>query len=97
MENNYYDAMFEPKTLTLTRAEIDALNKHNEKVKRENIKAVLDEAEEMIRARYRTEDMQSSTSDDAVERGKFLHGRNVCESLIIELRKIRGRYEYEQR
>lgn len=79
--------------IELTRAEIDALNKHNEKIKLASIMAVLDDVEEMIRERHRSEDLWSSGCENAEERGKFLHGRNVCESLIIGIKRIKERFE----
>lgn len=81
--------------ITLTRAEIDALNKHNEKVKGETINKVFDEVEELLRTRYRIENSWASMCEDADYRGKFLYGRNVCESLIFDLKKLKARYEDE--
>ena len=50
----FTDAEFEPETVTLTRAEIDALNKYNEKVKRELVREILKEVRElyMVDDRY---------------------------------------------
>lgn len=81
--------------IELTRAEIDALNKHNEKVRLQAIKDVIAEVEEIIKARGRLEDMWSKTSNSVEHSHSFLHGMNLCESLLFDLKKLKARYEDE--
>ena len=78
--------------IELTRAEIDALNKHNKKVRREMLQAVFNDVEELLRLRYRFEDQMGGIAEDAYDRCQHFYGRNVCESLLIDLQKIERKY-----
>lgn len=79
----------------LTRAEIDALKKHNDKIRREAIKAVLDDVKAAIHKRHVFEDQKGSLSADEYDRCRHLYGRNVCEGLLLEVMKIERRYSDE--
>lgn len=98
MERNYYDAEFilpEVETVTLTRAEIDALNTYAEKVRRETIKVIFGEMKELLHQRYRIENSWASMCENPDDRGNYLYGRNLCEKLIIDLQKIKRKYMEE--
>lgn len=92
---DYHDAEFEPQTITLTRAEIKALNKHNEKLKRETIKSIFREVAEMLHKRYRIEETWANMCEDRDDRGKYLYGAGICEKLIYDLQKIERKYTDE--
>lgn len=79
--------------IELTRAEIDALNKYAEKVRLETIKAIFGDVEELLRLRYRFEDMRSSICEDEYDRCRHFYGRNVCESLLTDLQKIERKFK----
>lgn len=97
MENGYIDAALEPaeETVTLTRAEIDALNTYSEKVRRETIKTIFSDIEELLQTRYRIEDQWAHLCENAEDRGNYLYGKNLCEKLIIDLQKIEKKYTEE--
>jgi hypothetical protein len=81
--------------IKLTRAEIDALNKYGEKVKRETIEAIFTDVEELLQLRYRFEDQRGGICEDEYDRCRHFYGRNVCESLIIDLQKVKRKYMEE--
>lgn len=83
------------KKVELTRVEIDALNKHNDKIRREAIKAVLGDVKAAIRKRHAFEDQKGGLSADEYDRCRHLYGRNVCEGLLIEVEKIERRLDRE--
>lgn len=87
---------FEFETVTLTKAEIEALNTYADKVRRETIKAVFAEVEEMLHTRYRIEDTWANMCEDRDDRGKYLYGRNVCEKLIFDLQHIERKYTEDE-
>lgn len=96
MQNNHYDEEFilpEAETVTLTRAEIEALNAYAEKVRRETVKAIFKDVKNMLHARYRMEDHLIGLSTEIQDRIRYLHGRDMCETLLIDLKKIEGKYE----
>ena len=96
MDNGYIDAEFifpEEETVTLTRAEIDALNTYAEKVRRETVKAIFADMKDLLHQRYRIENNWASMCKDPDDRGNYLYGRNLCEKLIIDLQKIERKYE----
>ena len=79
----------------LTRAEIDALNEYAKKVRKETIEAVIGDVKTAILKRYVFEDQKGGLSADEYDRCRHLYGRNVCEGLLIEVEKIKGRYSDE--
>lgn len=76
----------------LTRRELDALHVYAEKVRRETIDAIFTDVEELLRMRYRFEDQRSDICEDEHDRSRHFYGRNVCESLLIDLQKIERKY-----
>ncbi len=82
-------------TITLTRAEMDALTKYAEDRKQEIIKKLFDEFEELLQMSYRVEDGWASLCKNADDRGNYLYGRNLCTKLIIDLQAIKRRYADE--
>ena len=91
----FTDAEFETETVTLTRAEIDALNKYAEKVRKDTIMKVFDDVEELLQMRYRFENKRGGICEDEYDRCRHFYGRNVCESLLIDLLQIKKRYADE--
>lgn len=89
------DAELQPETVTLTRAELDALTAYDEKLRREAIKKVFDDVEELLQTRYRLEDQWASLCENADDRGNYLYGRNLCTKLIIDLQTLKRRYADE--
>lgn len=94
----FFDAELQPveETVTLTRAEIDALNTYAEKVRRETIKTVLGEVEEMLQMRYRVENGWVSLCANPDDRGNYLYGKNLCEKLLIDLQAIKRKYAEDE-
>lgn len=78
--------------ITLTRAEMDALSIYDDKLRRETIKKVLDEVEELLQSRYKIESNWARICKSPDDRGNYRYGRNLCEKLIIDLQAIKRRY-----
>ena len=91
------DAELQPvaETITLTRAELDALTVYADKVRRETNGKVFADVEELLQMRYRVEDSWASACLNPDDRGKYLYGRNVCKSLLIDLQALKRRYADE--
>jgi hypothetical protein len=83
------------KIVILTRDEIDALTKHDNQIKREKIKAIFDDVKELLELRYRFEDKRGGICEDEYDRCRHFYGRNVCESLLIDLQHIERKYTDE--
>ena len=79
-------------TITLTRAEMDALTEYDEMLRREAIKKVFDDVEELLQMSYRVEDGWASLCKNADDRGNYLYGMNLCTKLIIDLQAIKRKY-----
>lgn len=96
-EEFVFDAELQPeqKTITLTRAELDALNTYADKVRRETVKAIFTDIGELIRARYKREDDWANFCDDQENRRLFFYARNICECLLIDLMKLERKYTDE--
>lgn len=74
--------------IILTRKELDALNKHNEKVRA----AIFADVEQLLEDRGKLEGERANGSNDAGEWRKFEYAHMVCASLLVDLRKIERRY-----
>ena len=83
-------------TITLTRAEIDALTVYDKKMRREMIKKVFDDVEELLRYSYKIESGWASLSRDANDRGNYLYGANLCTKLLIDLQAIKRKYAEDE-
>lgn len=79
-------------TIELTRAEREALDKYYTERKKELLDEVFSAVDELLEARYRIEDNWVGMCDQEWERYRFIYGRNVCEKLIIDLKKLRERF-----
>lgn len=93
MENGYIDAAFEPEKIELTRAEIDALNKHNEKVRREMLQAVFNDVEELLEANKKLEHNRAEISQSYVGEQKHTYAEALCVTLLIDLQMLKEKYE----
>lgn len=76
-------------SITLTKAEIDALDKHSKRARRAAVNSALADVEDLLQERYRLEDEWASMCKDEGDRAKFLYGRNLCEKLIIDVQNMR--------
>lgn len=83
------------KIVILTRAEIDALTKHEQKLRHDTIKAIFDDVKELLELRYRFEDKRGGICEDEYDRCRHFYGRNVCECLLIDLQSIERKYTDE--
>ena len=79
-------------TIELTRAEREALDKYYTERKKDLLGEVFSAVDELLEARYRIEDNWVAMCDQEWERNRFIYGRNVCEKLIIDLKKLRERF-----
>jgi hypothetical protein len=79
-------------TITLTRAELDALTAYDEKLRREAIKKVFDDMEELLHSSFKIESSWASLCKNADDRGNYLYGANLCTKLLIDLQAIKRRY-----
>lgn len=91
----FVDAELQPETVTLTRAEIDALNTYADKVRRETVKAIFTDIGELIRVRHKREDDRANFCKDQEDRRLFFYARNICECLLIDLMKLERKYNDE--
>lgn len=93
----FTDAEFEPveETVTLTKAEIDALNKYAEMVRRETVKAIFNDIRELIKIRHKREDTWANFSRDQEDRRLFCYARNICECLLVDLMKLERKHNDE--
>ena len=93
---DYQDAEFEPETITLTRAEIDALTKVNDLVRAETIRQIFNDVEELLSDRARLEWGKSHNMETSfTTRLRHRHAMNVCETLLKDLQKIERKYTDE--
>ena len=79
--------------IELTRAEIDALNKHNEKVRREMLRTVFDAVEELLEANKRLEHSRAEMSQSYAGEQKHQYAEGLCVTLLVDLQRIREKYE----
>jgi hypothetical protein len=92
----FIDAELESETVTLTRAEIDALTAYAEKLRRETIKAIFTDVEDLLWNRERLEWGRSHNMETSLTtRFKHRYAMNVCETLLKDLQKIEGKYTDE--
>lgn len=96
-EEFVFDAELQPeqKTITLTRAELDALNTYADKVRRETVKAIFTDIGELIRVRHKREDDWANVCKDQEDRRLFFYARNICDCLLIDLMKLERKYTDE--
>ena len=81
--------------IELTRAEIDALNKHNEKVRREMLRTAFDAVEELLEANKRLEHSRAEMSQSYVGNQMHQYGEILCATLLVDLSILRKKYEEE--
>lgn len=79
-------------TITLTRAELDALTVYDKKMKQEMIKKIFDDVEELLHSSYKIESSWASLCKNADDRGNYLYGANLCTKLLIDLQAIKRKY-----
>ena len=84
-------------SVTITQKELDALNEYAQKVRRETIKAIFAEVEEMLHTRHRIEETWGNMCEERDDRGKYLYGAGICEKLIFDLQKIEKKYTEEEK
>ena len=87
----------EKDTIELTRAEREALDKYYTERKKELLDEVFSAVGTILQDAYRIEDNWVGLCDQEWERYKFLYGRNVCEKLIIDLKKIKSKFMEAER
>ena len=83
-------------TITLTRAEIDALTVYDKKMRREMIKKVFDDVEELLHSSFKIESSWASLCTNADDRGNYLYGANLCTKLLIDLQAIKRKYAEDE-
>ena len=92
----YHDAEYEEETVTLTRAEIDALTRVNDLVRAETIRQIFNDVEELLSNRARLEWGRSHNLEASfTTRLRRRYAMNVCETLIKKLKKIEKKYTEE--
>ena len=79
-------------TITLSRAEIDALTEHDKKRTIVLLERIFFAVEELLQANYKLEDRQAGWCTTSQERGYHLYGRGLCERLLIDLYAIKRKY-----
>lgn len=90
---DYQDAEFEPETVTLTRAEIDALNEYAQRVRSETTQAIFNDVEDLLSNRARLEWGRSHNLEASfTTRLRRRYAMNVCETLLKKLKKIEKKY-----
>lgn len=92
-KKNYKLILLPEGAVVVTKKELDALNTYAEKLRRETIENIFSDVEEILHGRYRVEDNWGGTCDNFVERRKHFYSRNLCETLIIDLKKIERKYK----
>lgn len=99
VQNDYIEAEFVlpevEETVTLTRAEIDALTVYADKVRRETVKAIFNDIRELIKIRHKREDTWANFSRDQEDRRLFCYARNICECLLVDLMKLERKHNDE--
>lgn len=93
MKDKFNWVMLPEGAVIVTKAERESLNTYAEKVRRETVKAIFRDVENLLQARYRMEDHLIGLSTEIQDRIRYLHGRDMCETLLIDLKKIEGKYE----
>lgn len=83
-------------TITLTRAELDALTAYDEKLRREAMKKVFDDVEELLHSSFKIESGWASLCKNADDRGNYLYGANLCTKLLIDLQAIKRKYAEDE-
>lgn len=93
----YQDAEYEQETVTLTRAEIDALTRVDDLVRAETIRQIFDDVEELLSNRARLEWGKSHNMETSfTTRLRRRYAMNVCETLLKDLQKIERKYTDEE-
>lgn len=80
----FTDAEFEPETVTLTRAEIEAMNTYSDKLRHEHMKAAFDAVEELLRMAIKTECSKAKYDDSHTHN----YAKHLCHDLLEDMRKI---------
>ena len=92
MENGYIDAAFEPEKIELTRAEIRALNKHCEKVRKQIVRDVISAVEDLLEMNKRLEQKRTKMSRGYTEEQKHKYAECLCATLLIDLQVIEDKF-----
>lgn len=79
--------------IELTRAEIDALNKYDQKRRLEAIKATFDVVEELLEANKKLEHSRAEMSQSYVGDQMHKYAERLCVTLLLDLQRIREKYE----
>ena len=82
--------------IELTRAEIDALNKYDQKRRLETIKTIFDVVEELLESNKKLERYRAEISQSYVGDQMHQYGERLCVSLLVDLQIIRKKYEEEE-
>lgn len=82
--------------IELTRAEIDALSSHNEKVRREMLRTVFDAVEELLESNKKLEHSRAEMSQSYVGDQMHQYAERLCVTLLVDLQRIREKYEEEE-
>ena len=83
-------------SIEITRAEIDALNKHNEKVRREMLQTVFDAVEELLESNKELEHSRAEMSQSYVGDQMHQYAERLCVTLLLDLQRIREKYEEDE-
>ena len=79
--------------IELTRAEIDALSSHNEKVRREMLRTVFDAVEELLESNKKLEHSRAEMSQSYVGDQMHQYAERLCVTLLADLSILREKYE----
>lgn len=79
--------------IELTRAEMDALNKYDQKRRLETVKAIFDDVEELLQTNKRLEHTRAEMCQSYSGEQRHLYGERLCVTLLTDLQRIREKYE----
>ena len=82
--------------IELTRAEIDALDKHSKKVRSETVREIFSAVEELIEMNKQLEHSRGEISQSFVGEQMHSYAERLCVTLLVDLQRIREKYD-EQR
>jgi broad-specificity NMP kinase len=80
-----------PDEITLTRAEIDALDKHNARMREETIKEVFSEVKEVLEKAKKLEHTRAEMAQTNNGEQKHQYAEGVCIALIVDIENMERR------
>lgn len=80
------------KIVILTKKELDALNVHSDKMRRELVKAIFDDVEELLELNKRLEHNRAEMSQSYPGEQRHQYAESLCVTLLADLQRLRDKH-----